>query len=507
MPDAPAHYNQLTTLLRDAALMTSVAHTLSWDQETMMPPRGAPFRAEQLKMLSSLAHQRKTDPRIGECLAACESDVSLTSNEAIAANLREIRRDYDMETKLPGELVAEMAECASLGMTAWKAARAKSNFPAFLPWLQKTIDLNRRKAECLGIPKGGSELYDALLDTFEPGMTAAETEKIFAPLRAFTVDLLKRVAEAPAKPSVEPARIELPIAAQRTFVDLIARQMGFDFDAGRIDDTTHPFCEGMGPGDTRMTNRYRADGWIDAVSTAMHEGGHAVYEQGLPKDTLFGQPLAEAISLGIHESQSRTWENLVGRSRAFWIWALPHAQRTFGAPLASLDPETIYNACNIVEPSFIRVESDEVTYNLHIMLRFDFERAMLRGDLPCKDLPGEWNKRIKNDFGIAVPEDRLGCLQDVHWSMGAVGYFPTYTFGNLYGAQFWETMAKDIPDRETRMAAGDFAPILQWTRDKIHAHGRRYKAGELCERITGRKLDSAPLMRHLEAKVAAVYGI
>jgi len=497
----------LAAELREVAVLRSVATTMGWDQETMMPARGGALRADQMKMLSSMVHGRRTSRRMGDLLRAAEVEAGVRGDARTIADLREARRDYDKARRLPASLVAEMARCASLGMEAWRHARAASDFKAFLPWLEKTVELNREKARRLGVPKGG-ELYDALLDEFEPGMTAKRTREIFEPLRARLVPLIERVRGTPAgqRPTDAPARAVTPIEKQKEFARFVCERIGFDFEAGRMDESTHPFCEGMGPGDTRITNRYRPDGWSDALSTATHEAGHALYEQGLPKDTMFGRPLAEAVSLGIHESQSRMWENLVARSHSFWRWAADEAKRTLGAALAPWSAEDFHKAVNLVAANLIRVESDELTYNLHIMLRFDLERAMLEGELACRDLPGAWNARLRSDLGLEVPDDRRGCLQDVHWSMGAIGYFPTYTFGNLYAAQLWEAMGRDIPDREAGLASGEFGPVLQWLRAKVHRHGRRYPAEELCRRVTGKALSADPLMRHLEAKVNAVYG-
>ncbi|MCA9306349.1 MAG: carboxypeptidase M32 [Phycisphaerales bacterium] len=505
MPALPAKYEQLTREARSGAVLGAAQRVLSWDQETMMPTNGAGIRAEQLEMLAGMVHERLTSAKVGDLIAACESDKQVMSDPLAAAGVREFRREYDKKTKLPKSLVEEITKCSSQGLHAWRDARAKSDFSRFLPHLEKTIELARKKAECFGKPVGG-ELYDALMDEYEPGMTSARTAEVFKPLRAFTVELLDKVRSAPNKPSRAAAIAEFPIDKQKDFVAFVVKAIGFDFDSGRIDDSTHPFCEDVGPGDVRLTNRYRANGWADSISSGMHEAGHGMYEQGLNHD-YFGTPLGQYISLGVHESQSRMWENLVGRSLPFWEWATPHAHKMLGGGISKYSASDVYKACNLVEPSFIRVESDEVTYNLHIMLRFDFERAMIRGDLKPKDLPGEWNKRIKADLGLTVPDDKTGCLQDIHWSMGAVGYFATYTFGNIYASQFWEAMAKDIPGRDDLMRKGDFAPILKWLREKIHIHGRRYGAEELCKMITGSTLDSAALMRHLSAKVRGVYGV
>lgn len=500
-----AAYDALCIELKQSALLNSVHAAMMWDQETMMPAKGAALRADQREQLSGLVHERRTSKRLGDLVAAAESWAKKDGDPDALANLREIRRDYDLATKLPTSLVSEIARVTSLGMEAWKEARKNSDFKAFLPWLKKGIDLHRQKARCYGVKKGG-EMYDALLDEYEPGMTAKMTEAIFTPLRARLVPLIEAVASSRNRPSLAPARVPTSIEKQKEFGRAVCEAIGFDFNAGRMDESAHPFCEGVGPGDTRMTNRYRADGWTDALGTAMHESGHALYEQGLPKADRFGQPAAEAISLGIHESQSRMWENLVGRSRAFWTWAQPLAARIFGGALAGYSAEDLYKAVNVVEPNFIRVESDELTYNLHIMLRFDLERAMLNGDMDPATLADVWNQRIRSDLGLTVPDHRRGCLQDVHWSMGLFGYFPTYTFGNLYAAQFWEALGRDLPARDAMMSKGEFGPILQWLRDRIHAHGRLLRAGELCKKVTGSELSSDPLMRHLEAKVRAVYG-
>lgn len=498
-------YGELCSYMREAGVFRSMRSLMGWDQETTMPEGGADLRADQLEMISALIHEQTTSERLGELIAACEGDAAVQRDEAATANVREMRRDYDKATKLPAELVREIARISSKAMHAWKGARASNDFESFQPWLEQVIALNQRKAECYGIPAHGNELYDALMDEYEPGMTAARTDEIFTPLRAFTVELLEKVKKAkPADQS--PAEIVTPIAGQKAFVRFVAERFGFDFSAGRMDDSTHPFCETVGPGDVRLTNRYRENGWADALSSGTHEGGHGLYEQGLLREH-FGTPLGDAVSLGIHESQSRMWENMVARSLPFWEWALPHAQELMDEPLKKLTAEQIFKADNVVRPSFIRVESDEVTYNLHIMLRFDLERAMISGDLAVKDLPGVWNDRMKSDFGLEVTEASKGCLQDIHWSMSAVGYFATYTFGNLYAAQLWEAMGEALPDRAEMVRRGEFAAILGWLRENIHRHGRRYGAEELCERATRKALSSEPLMRHLSAKVKAVYGV
>ncbi len=353
-------YSDLLALLREAGTLGSIGSLLGWDQETYMPPAASTHRGDQAALIATLVHQKVTSARMGELLAASEADASLRADPDVAANLREIRRDYDHATKLPTDLVAELARVGSLAQEAWKAARAKSDFPQFTPRLSELIGLIRRKAQCLGIPKGTNgtpgELYDALLDEFEPGMTAARVEAIFTPLRNRLAPFIAEVAKSKYVPDRTVLELEVPAARQEAFARVVLGAMKFDMKAGRLDITTHPFCSGIAPGDTRLTFRYSKEGFLEPLYGVMHEAGHGLYEQGLPKDTHFGEPLAESISLGIHESQSRMWENFVGRSPAFWQWAFPHAREVFGPVMDQFDADSMYRAANMVNPSFIRVE-------------------------------------------------------------------------------------------------------------------------------------------------------
>ncbi|HKQ62372.1 MAG TPA: carboxypeptidase M32 [Candidatus Polarisedimenticolaceae bacterium] len=497
-------YAELLGTLREAATLSAVAHHLEWDQETMMPARAAAFRADELALVARLAHERATDPRIGELLERCAADAALGDDESVAANLREIRRDYTRALKLPSALVAELSATASRALQAWKDARARNDFPAFRPWLERLFDLARRKAACYGTPPGG-EPYDALLQDFEHETTSLELEQLFAPLRERLVGLIAELTAAPRRPDPGVLAVKLPIDAQQAFNRRVLQQIGFDLESGRIDVSVHPFSTGLGPGDTRLTTRYRDDAFANSLSSTLHEAGHGLYEQGLPLEH-FGQPLGQTLGLGVHESQSRLWENHVGLSHAFWEWVLPEARRHFGGPLERLGLEEAYRAVNAVQPGWIRVEADEATYNLHVMLRFDLERALLRGDLAVADLPAAWNSRIRSDLGLEVPDDRHGCLQDIHWALGSIGYFPTYTLGTVTAAQLWEALVRDVPDVHERMARGDFVELLGWLRRNVHAHGRRYRTAELIRRLTGRPLGHDALLRHLQSKLRPIYA-
>ncbi|MCA9303716.1 MAG: carboxypeptidase M32 [Phycisphaerales bacterium] len=502
------HYQELVAHARRSGNLGSIAALVSWDQETYMPAGGAAARAEQSSLIARIMHEANTSAKRGELIAQCEADAELMkAGTETGACVREMRRDYDLATKLPGDLVAALAQAQSETQEIWKHARANNDFKSFAPALDKVMKLTREKASCYGVPAGG-ELYDALLNEYEPGATAAEIEAVFTPLGQRLSALIADITANGTPPKVDFLHREIPTGLQHAFGQKVTAAFGFDYTKGRLDTTTHPFCSGFGPGDTRMTTRYAIDNFPDAIGSTMHECGHGLYEQGLPKDgDKFGTPLADAVSLGIHESQSRMWENMVGRSRAFWTWALPVAKETFNGVIDDVDLDAMVRGMNTCTPSFIRVESDEATYNLHVMLRFGIERALIAGDLSVNDLPGVWNERFKQLLGLDVPSDAKGCMQDVHWSFGLVGYFPTYTLGNLYAAQFWETINEQIPDLDERMARGDFAALLEWCRTNIHQHGRRYSASELCERATGKSLSADPLLRHLESRVKPAYGM
>lgn len=506
MPRSPEQaYAELTERLQSTALLESCASVLGWDEQTYMPPGGAGHRANQLSLLAGMCHERATAPAIGDLLAEVEaSPLATPADSAAAANIREARRDYDRSTKLPRRLVEELSHTCTLAQQAWVEARKKSNFKDFLPWLEKIVKLKREEAEAIGY--GAGVPYDALLDAFEPGMTSADVTRLFTPMRDELVKLIAAIGASGRHPNREIIARRYPADAQREFSIAAARQIGFSFDEGRLDTAAHPFCSGFGPGDTRLTTRYDEHHFPGAFFGTLHEAGHGIYEQGLNRSA-YGLPVGVACSLGIHESQSRMWENFVGRSQPFWEHFYPKAQKAFPEALGTTAASEFYWAINDVQPSYIRVEADEATYNLHILLRFDIERPLIAGDLSPADVPGVWNETFTKYFGITPPDDARGCLQDIHWSGGMIGYFPTYALGNMYAAQFFAAANRDNPGLPAAIARGEFTSLKTWLNEKIHRYGRQYRARALVERVTGQSLSPLPLVEHLRQKFAALYKL
>ena len=502
-----AAYDELMSIVRDANLLHATGSILGWDQEVFMPKRGVEYRGRQLAQLARLEHERLTDPRVGELIAACESDDAVTGEHGTpsSVNIRELRRSYDRRTKLPAELVEEEATLASRGQHTWAEARKSADFDQFAPVLEQIVDLLRRKADCYGWAAGG-EPWDALAEDYEPGCTAAQVETVFTPLRDRLQSFLQELMGSSTKPSNAFNEVPLPIPAQQEFVKFVSKAIGFDYDRGRLDTSTHPFCSGSHCNDVRLTTRFHESNVNDALGSTMHEAGHGIYEQGLPEAHI-DEPMGSAVSLGIHESQSRLWENQVGRSRAFWEWCHPKLKEHFGNALDHLDLDTLYGGVNIVKPDFIRVEADEATYNMHIMIRFEMERAILNGDLSVRDIPGAWNQKYKDYLGLDVPNNAKGCLQDIHWSMVAMGYFPTYTLGNLYSAQFFAKASEELGDLDDQFRRGEFSNLKRWLGEKIYSQGQRFRAADLCEVVTGKPLSADPLMSYLEGKLRPLYGI
>ncbi len=500
-------WKSLIEKVTEASTLGSCCLVLHWDQETKMPPEGIEPRGRQLALLAGLTHEKVTSKEVGDLLAECEQMAELTDEPASdsAVTLKRLRHDYDRATRIPPELVSEEAMLASQAQHHWAEARRNDDFTQFQPYLEQVVDLLRRKAECFGWADGG-EPWDALAEDYEPGCTAAWVESVFTPLRDRLQGLLDRLMGSSTSPSNAFNELCLPIDKQEAFVTDVASNIGFDFQRGRIDISTHPFCTGFHPKDVRITTRFHENNVNDALGSTMHECGHAIYEQGLRQDQA-GLPLGTSVSLGIHESQSRLWENQVGRSRQFWQWCFPKLSEYFGSDASSLDLDSVYCGANIVRPDFIRVEADEATYNMHIMIRFELERALLKGDLAVADVPTAWAEKYRDYLGIEVPCDSKGCLQDIHWSMVSMGYFPTYTLGNLYSAQFFDAAKREIPGLEDGFAKGEFGPLKTWLNEKIHQQGRRYLPADLCEVVTGAPLSADHLMTYLETKLGEVYGL
>ncbi len=497
-------YETLIQHLTETAVLGSCLGVLGWDERTYMPKGGAAHRGDQLALLSGMVHERITDVRIGDWLSKIEGSALVSDRLSVeAVNVREMRRVYDRATKIPKTLVEEMARLMPVAQQVWTEARKKSDFALFQPQLEKVLHLKQQEAAALHT---GATAYDTLLDEYEPGETTENLARVFSHLRQALVPLVRAIAESGKKPNLEVLQRDYPVHLQAEFGKQAAAQIGFNFDHGRLDETTHPFCSGLGPCDTRLTTRYDRNFFPMAFFGILHEAGHGIYDQGLPTEH-FGTPMGEAISLGIHESQSRMWENFVGRSRSFWTYFFPKAKTAFSEALSGVTADDFYFAINTVAPSFIRVEADEVTYNLHILLRFEMEQALVNGGLKVADVPGAWNETFQKYFGLTPPDDAHGCLQDIHWSGGGIGYFPTYTLGNLYGAQFFEQARNDVGDLDAQFAQGDFAPLKNWLFEKIYRQGQRYHAGELVEVVTGKPLSHEPLVRHLKAKFGALYGV
>ncbi|HEY1067439.1 MAG TPA: carboxypeptidase M32, partial [Pirellulales bacterium] len=449
-------------------------------------------------------HQRITDKAYGEKLAAlAESDLCRDPHSDAGANVRQLKRQFDKKTKLPEDLVKEQARLSILGQQAWVDARKNNDFPAFQPLLEQIVKLKREEAAALGFPEVP---YDALLDDFEPEEKTSNVARVLAGLRKELVPLVAELVDSGKRPDNSILKRTFPIEAQKAFGREAAQRVGFDFSRGRLDVSAHPFCGGSGPHDIRMTTRYSESFFSESFFGTLHETGHGLYEQGLIAEN-FGVPLGEAISLGIHESQSRMWENLVGRSRPFWEFHFPLAQKAFPSALGDVSLDAFYAAINDVAPTLIRVEADECTYNLHILIRFELEQALVHDELQVADLPGAWNEKYKSFLGIIPPTDALGVLQDIHWSGGAIGYFSTYSLGNLYAAQLFDQAEKDLGDLATAFAYGEYHALLDWLRDKIHRHGRRYTAAELVKNVTGKPLSHEALMTDLKNKFRPLFGL
>ncbi|MDQ6774587.1 MAG: carboxypeptidase M32 [Candidatus Dormibacteraeota bacterium] len=494
----------LREALGEVCDLSHSAAVLSWDQETYMPSGGVAIRARQLSTLRRLAHDRLCSDELGRLLEGAEAEVAGWAFDSDEASLvRVVHRDRKLALRVPGELVAEIAREGALSRPVWLEARARSDWRLFAPRMQVTVDLSRRLADAYGYE---ARPYDALLGRSEPGLTTAEVEALFGELRAAVQDLLTRIAANSDRVDDSVLERELDPQRQLEFARDTIAGLGFDLDRGRQDLSAHPFCTAFGPGDVRLTTRVGPRLRDSCLFSSIHESGHGMYNQGLPA-RLDGTPLWAGASPGVHESQSRLWENLVGRSRPFWSYAFPRLQAEFPGALDGVDAEAFYRAVCRVRPSYIRVDADEVTYNLHIMLRFEIENALLEDRLRVDEVPEAWNAALARDLGLPPPREADGALQDIHWTSPVLGGFVGYTLGNVIGAQLMNSIRAEMPDLDGQLAAGEFFPLLGWLQRRVYVHGRKFTPGELVERVTGRPLTAAPWIDYVRAKFGDLYGL
>jgi carboxypeptidase Taq len=492
-----AQYHQLRERLGQLWDLAKLAGLAAWDQQTMMPPGGAGVRARQLATVSRLVHDLVVSDELGELLEELGPyGESLGYDSDEASLIRVMLRDRDKELRVPAELREQQTRAAAEAYPVWVEARQTSNFELFLPYLRRNIELRREYASCFDV----DEPYDALLDDFEPDMKTAEVREVFARLKEGLVPLIEEVSEQEIDDSM--LRGYFPLAAHQELEQLVLARFGFREGSWRIDPTEHPFASSIGTSDIRMTTRYPEDEF-SSVFASMHEGGHGLYEHNVDP-ALERTPLCRGTSLAVHESQSRMFENLVGRSIHFWRWAYPYAQRLFPGQFGHVELEDFHRAINRVHPSLIRIEADEATYSLHIILRFELEQALLAGSIDLRELPEVWNERMSEYLGVEVTDDAHGVLQDVHWSRGTLGYFPTYALGNVISVQIWERVQEDVPDLDDRLEAGDLAPLGDWLRERLWRHGRKFTPQETLQRVVGGGLDPEPYLRYLNAKLGAL---
>ena len=496
----------LTAALRDRLAeivdLRHAAQVLGWDQQTMMPPRGAAARAEALATLERISHEMFVSAETGQLLEAAAGKLNGSAPDSDDARLVDVvRRRWEKARRVPTDLASDLARASSLGQEAWVAARAEGNFAAFAPYLKTNYELARSYVECFD---DYDCAYDALLDDFDPGMRCTQVIALFDELKRELIPVIATVAGREIDDSV--LHGEFPLARQRVLVDEVVRRMGFNREGWRLDEAVHPFATGFGSGDVRITTRWDESYFPSALFGAMHECGHGLYEEGIA-DSLQRTPLGSAESLGLHESQSRMWENMVGRGRPFCRVLAPRIAELFAPNLSGLDDDTLYRAVNRVQPSFIRVEADEATYGLHIVLRFELEQELIEGRLSIEELPEAWNSRFKDYLGLEVTGDAEGVLQDVHWSAGLIGYFPTYALGNLIAGQLWERVHADLPDLDEQIAAGELQPLREWLREHVHRHGAKFESAQLLERVVGEPISVGPFVSYLKAKLSDVYGI
>ena len=502
-------YKKLMEKNKELAVLQSVESIMGWDMETMMPPKAINLRSQQLSLLSVIDHKMSTDPETGTLLNKIMRHSEYDKfTDVQKRNVYLIKKRYDEQTKLPEQLVAEIAKQEALTIDIWKKAKAAKDFLMFRPQLEKLVELKKKSAEILMKVKETRTSYDALIDIYEPKMTTAHITKIFNDLKADLVSLLKKCETAPKQPDMRVLKCKVPIETQRKFAKALAEFVGYDVTSkkagGRIDETEHPFTTGYYD-DVRITTHYFEPLFKSSLFSVLHEAGHALYEQNLRQEWMY-QPVGNSVSMGFHESQSRMVENIVGRSKEFWTYFLPKLKLIAGKDFSDLKLDPFVHAINQVEPSKIRVEADEVTYCLHIIIRFNLERDLFADKITVKELPDLWNQSYKEYLGVKIKNDSEGVMQDTHWASGSFGYFPSYALGNIYSGQILETMQKTLPNWRTQLAKGDFKKVKNWLVHNVHAYGNLYDAQELIKKISGKGLNVKPYLNYLNEKYSRLYG-
>ena len=496
-------FQQVYDYVRETSLLESTMALLEWDERTGLPAHAGEWRAQQVTFLSGLVHQRRTSQQFGDWLKElAQSDLAKQPDSPVGASIRGMKRDFDKNIQLPESLVKRIAHAVTVGQQVWSEAKPKNDFASFLPHLEAIVQLRREEATILA--NGASCRYDSLLDQYEEDAKTEEVATVFTELRQRLVPLVQKLTQSKQGPDGKSLVGSFDVEKQKRFSHWVAEQIGFEFERGRLDETDHPFCTTLGAHDHRILTRYYEDSFSSGLYGTLHEAGHGMYEQGLPTEW-FGLPAGGAASLGVHESQSRLWENMIGRSKEFWQWCLPHARKWF-PQLNEVSVDSIYADLNRVEASLIRIEADEATYNLHILLRFELERELIDGQLQCVDLPKAWSDRYEAYLGIRPKNDAEGVMQDVHWAAGLIGYFPTYALGNLFAAQLMNAANDSLGNLPSMIAQGDFQPLLQWLRSSIHQHGRCLKPTDLVAKATGSPLSSEPFIEYLSEKLTPLYS-
>jgi carboxypeptidase Taq len=500
------HFDKVHDMAKHSRTLQGISSLLDWDQETYMPSGAAAIRADQLKTMAGIIHREKTSKKFATALSKL---IDLKTGQIIAEGLTpeqtaaatEWRRDFIQDTALPTEFVEEFAKLASQSILAWRSAKKENSFQQFAPFLDRIVSMNRKKAELLGYKE---HPYDALIDNYEPDLTTKQVSELFNKLRENLSPMIKKIASQPIDDSMLFGKWDQE--KQIAFSHKLLHAMGYNFEQGRLDFSSHPFSSASHPTDSRITTRIHPTSLMSNISVILHEAGHALYEMGLPHQ-LYGTPLGDARSLGVHESQSRWWETRIGLSKPFWQHFLPMLKETFKGQLDNVTLDHFYRAINKVEPSFIRVEADELTYPIHVIIRFEIEKGLIEGSINVRDVPDIWNAKMKDYLGITPPTNAEGCLQDIHWSMGAFGYFPTYTMGNLYAAHLFEAFAKENPDWEKKVSEGNLLFIKEWLAHRIYQHGRRYKTHELLKEATGQPFSADAYLRYLQTKYGQIYKL